>query len=296
MNRILRSVILAIAGIAALSNVRPVSGSRDAQIAWLDEHVVPLISCEAGHGFADFAPLEAMIGDARIVGLGESTHGTREHFQMKHRLVEYLVEELGFSWFAIEASTPEANRLDAYVLGDEGDPAALIHGMYFWTWNTEEVLAMVEWMRAHNACSDHKIHFTGFDMQTPDVAAADVVQFLEAVAPPLAATAAAQYPRIVNATGGASFATATYTFPAAAARGKRVRFSAWIKTQDLRNGYVGLWWRVDGPDGEVLAFDNMAYRGPSGTTDWAEYAINLPVAAEAANINFGFLMTGQGKA
>ena len=42
------------------------------------------------------------------------------------------------------------------------------------TWNTEEVLAMVEWMREHNARSEHKIHFTGFDMQTPDVAAAEV--------------------------------------------------------------------------------------------------------------------------
>lgn len=298
VNRITRSIIILLVGvgIATLLNVESASGSRDAQIAWLDENAVPLISCEAGHGFADLTPLGTMIGDARIVGLGESTHGTREQFQMKHRLVEYLVEELGFSWFAIEASTPEAHRLDAYVLGGEGDPVALIGGMYFWTWNTEEVLAMVEWMRAHNARSDHKVHFTGFDMQTPDVAADDVVQFLTAVASPLAATAATQYPRIVNATGGASFATATYTFPVAEARGKTVRFSAWIKTEDLRDGYAGLWWRIDGPDGKVLAFDNMANRDLSDTTDWAEYVIELPVAVEATNINFGFLMTGQGEA
>ncbi|MCA9622514.1 MAG: erythromycin esterase family protein, partial [Myxococcales bacterium] len=36
------------------------------------------------------------------------------------------------------------------VLKGEGDPVDLIRGMYFWTWRTEEVLAMVEWMRAHN--------------------------------------------------------------------------------------------------------------------------------------------------
>ena len=53
--------------------------------------------------------------------------------------------------------------LCAYVLGGEGDPRALIGGMYFWTWNTEEVLALVEWMRDHNARSEHKIHFTGFE-------------------------------------------------------------------------------------------------------------------------------------
>jgi erythromycin esterase-like protein len=300
MNRILlRSVTPVIVAVAmAVSfNVGPTSGSHDARIAWLEEHVVSLIGCEAGEGFADLAPLEAMIGDARIVGLGESTHGTREHFQMKHRLLEYLVEELGFTWFAIEASTPEAHRLDAYVLGAGGDLAALIGGMYFWTWNTEEVLAMVEWMRAHNARSDHKVHFTGFDMQTPDVAADDVVQFLEAVASPLAARAADRYPRILDAArSGGAFATTTFSFPVSEARGKTVCFNAWIKTEDLRDGYAGLWWRVDGPEGNVLAFDNMSDRGLSGTTDWTECVIELPIAAEAANINFGFLMTGRGTA
>jgi erythromycin esterase-like protein len=298
MNRLLRIVVPPIVGIVLVASlgVEIASGDPDARIAWLDEQAAPLATCEAGHGFADLAPVGAMIGDARIVGLGESTHGTREHFQMKHRLVEYLVVELGFTWFAIEASTPEAHRLDAYVLGGEGDPAALIGGMYYWTWNTEEVLAMVEWMRAHNARSDRKVHFTGFDMQTPDVAADEVVEFLEAVSSPLAARAAAEYPRIVTAPRGGSAAITTYAFPVVEARGKTVRFSGWIKTENLQDGYAGLWWRVDGPDGEVLAFDNMAYRGPSGTTDWTEYAIELPVASEAVNINFGFLMTGQGTA
>jgi len=47
-----------------------------------------------------------MIGDARIVALGEATHGTREFFLLKHRLVECPVAELEFSRFAIEANLP----------------------------------------------------------------------------------------------------------------------------------------------------------------------------------------------
>jgi len=298
MNRVLRSVILLIvsAGMVASLNVEPTSGSHDARIAWLEEHVVPLIGCEADEGFSDLEPLREMIGDARIVGLGESTHGTREHFLMKHRLLEYLDEELGFTWFAIEASTPDAHRLDAYVLGGAGDPAALIGGMYFWTWNTEEVLAMVEWMRAYNARSDRKIHFTGFDMQTPDVATEEVMRFLVSVESPLAAAAAVQYPRIMAASNDSTMAYAAYSFPLAEARGKMIRFRAWIKTEELRGGRAGLWGWVGGVGGKLLAADDTMYSGPIGNTDWAEYVIELPVAAEATSVNFGFSMTGEGRA
>src|SRR5262249_29030886 len=53
-------------------------------IAWLKRNAVRLESVEAGHGFADMRPLKALVGDARIVALGEGTHGTREFFQFKH--------------------------------------------------------------------------------------------------------------------------------------------------------------------------------------------------------------------
>ena len=67
-----------------------------------------------------------MIGDARVVALGEATHGTREFFLMKHRVLEFLVKELDFNLFAIEATWPEANRVNEYVHTGEGDPAELL--------------------------------------------------------------------------------------------------------------------------------------------------------------------------
>ena len=51
-------------------------------------------------------PLKKIIGEARIVALGEATHGTHEFFQMKHRMLEFLVEEMGFNTFAMEAAWP----------------------------------------------------------------------------------------------------------------------------------------------------------------------------------------------
>src|SRR5690349_24508296 len=96
--------------------------ASDATVAWIKEHAVPLKTAQAGAGFEDLQPLKKIIGDARIVSLGESTHGSRQIFQMKHRLVEFLASEMGFTIFSIEANMPESYRLNGYVLGGEGDP------------------------------------------------------------------------------------------------------------------------------------------------------------------------------
>lgn len=139
-------------------------------IDWIRKNAIPLAGTEAGRGRDDLRPLRQLIGDARIVSLGEATHGTREIFQLKHRLLEFLATDLGFTIFSIEANMPEAYRLNDYVVKGTGDPAELLRGLYFWTWNTEEVLDMIRWMRAFNASGKGRIQFTGFDMQTPTVA------------------------------------------------------------------------------------------------------------------------------
>ncbi|HSK04219.1 MAG TPA: erythromycin esterase family protein [Kofleriaceae bacterium] len=154
-------------------------------VAYIGTHGIPLISAEAGKGWDDLAPVGKLIGNARIVALGEATHGTREFFQVKHRFLEYLVSKLGFTVFAIEANQPECRAINDYVLHGKGNARDALAGIYFWTWNTEEVLAMIEWMRAWNADPAHaqKVQFTGFDMQVPVVAHASVTAFLERVAP-----------------------------------------------------------------------------------------------------------------
>src|SRR5262245_34611896 len=138
---------------AALLSLAPLVQAQapaDPSVEWIRAHAIPFSTSEAGNGFDDLAGLENVIGDARIVALGEPTHGTHEVFQLKHRLLECLVERHGFSIFSIEANMPEAYALDAYVNGGEGDPRQLIAGMYGWPSDTEEMLPMVEWMRAWN--------------------------------------------------------------------------------------------------------------------------------------------------
>jgi erythromycin esterase len=155
-------------------------------LAWIRANAIPLVSVEAGSGFADLEPLRATIADARIVSLGEATHGTREFFQLKHRLLEFCVSELGFTIFGIEASYPECLRINDYVLHGTGNPAEALAGQRFWTWDTEEVLALIEWMRAWNCTHERQVKFFGFDMQFPTEAALGVLDYLKRVAPDLA--------------------------------------------------------------------------------------------------------------
>jgi len=269
----------------------------DPVIDWIRNHAVPLKTPEAANGFDDMRPLKPLIGQARIVSLGEATHGSREFFQLKHRMLEFLATEMGFTIFSIEANLPEAYRLNDYVLEGKGDPAQLLRGMYFWTWDTEEVLAMIHWMREFNQSGKGRVQFTGFDMQTPTVAASIVRDFTARYDAPFMTDLdqARKISETANANVGPAFGVATGTFPVSRAAGKKVRYSGYIKTEAVTRGFAGLWWRVDGPSG-VLAFDNMQSRGVTGTTDWARYTIELTVDASVKSINFGALLPGDGTA
>lgn len=155
---------ITVARIATLASPLSLSTKEDLRSA-----SVPLVTPEAGHGFTDMQPLKQVVGKARVVALGEATHGTRECFQLKHRLLEYLVAEMGFEIFAIEASWPDCARVNDFVMNGRGDPRLALGGRGFWTWDTEEVLQMILWMRQWNEDATHvrKVTFTGFDMQNP---------------------------------------------------------------------------------------------------------------------------------
>ncbi len=174
---------VALASATPSLSVTISSNSPEAQ--WLKVNAIPFDTAEPNSNFEDLMPLREMIGNARIVALGEATHGTHEFFQMKHRVLEFLAEEMGFNTFAIEADWPEANLINEYVHTGKGDPAELLKGLYFWTWDTQEVLAMIQWMRAYNENPNNtqKISFFGFDMQFDQMARNNVARYMQQVDP-----------------------------------------------------------------------------------------------------------------
>jgi erythromycin esterase len=152
---------------------------------WLSATASPLTSLVAGSGSEDLAALGKALDGVRVVGLGEATHGTREFFQLKHRLFEYLVTELGYSVLAMEASESAAPAVDAFVRDGVGDAASVVAGLGFWTWRTEEVVALVEWMRSYNSGrpAAEQIGFVGIDPQRCAASVSVVREFLSESVP-----------------------------------------------------------------------------------------------------------------
>ena len=269
------------------------SAAEDPVVEWMRSRAVRLDTVEAGNGFSDLQPLKSVVGDARIVSLGEATHGTREFFQLKHRMLEFLAAEMGFTIFSIEANMPEAYRLNEYVLTGKGDPLQLLKGMYFWTWDTQEVLEMILWMRRFNESGLGRVQFTGFDMQYPEVALEIARDFIGKADPDYGDTLREASDRAL-APPLPTFGSTATSFPVSDAAGKHVRFSGYIKTQDV-SGYAGLWWRADGASG-VLSFANLGNRAPKETTGWDRYELEMQVPAETRSISFGVLLSGAGTA
>ncbi|HVG58447.1 MAG TPA: erythromycin esterase family protein [Hyalangium sp.] len=165
---------------------RPDAALRQEAIAWMKQSVLPLQTVEAGHGFADLQPLKKVLRDTQVVALGESTHGTREFFQLKHRMLEFLATELDFTVFAMETDVADAHAVNTYVLTGQGDAAQALAGLGFW--NNEEVLELIRWMRRYNEDPRHprKLKFHGVDIQRPVRAAESVGEYLAKVDPAFA--------------------------------------------------------------------------------------------------------------
>src|SRR5205085_813731 len=106
---------------------------------------IPIKGVEPGMGWADLQPLKEALADVRVVGLGEATHGSREFFQFKHRMIEFLIREMNFNSFAIEANYATCLKLNDFVLGGKVSRAEALQSLGFAVWQTEEMAALVDW-------------------------------------------------------------------------------------------------------------------------------------------------------
>ena len=168
-------------------------------------HLVQVITDAARplHGTGDdYDAFTDAIGDARLVLLGEASHGTHEFYEARSQITQQLVGERGFTAVVVEADWPDAYRVNRYVHGSHGDGAdadgALAGFRRFpqWMWRNRDVVALVEWLRLHNdavAPGQPKCGFYGMDLYSLYGSIAAVLEYLDGVDPEVARQARARY-------------------------------------------------------------------------------------------------------
>ena len=152
---------------------------------WVREHALALGAVEPGNPEEDLATLRPMIGDARFVLLGESTHGSREFFTLKHRLARWLMESEGFTVFAFEDHMAPARAVDRYLQTGIGRPEEAMRGL-FGFWRQQSVRDMLAALRNDIEARTIEMSFVGFDMQVPTGAFEDLGTFAAEHDPSLA--------------------------------------------------------------------------------------------------------------
>jgi protein-L-isoaspartate(D-aspartate) O-methyltransferase len=142
-------------------------------------------------------PLMRRIGDARLVLLGEATHGTSEFYRMRERISRELIETKGFSFVAIEGDWPDAARIDHYVRHRKVPPSEWTAFARFpvWMWRNREVREFVDWLHARNSRVGprDRVAFHGLDLYSLYNSIRSVLDYLDRVDPKTAEVARRRY-------------------------------------------------------------------------------------------------------
>lgn len=144
-----------------------------------------------------FGALFDAYADAKVVLLGEATHGTSEFYRARAAITRRLIERHGFTIVAVEADWPDAARIDAYVRHRDPEPAREEAFSRFptWMWRNMEVRNFTHWMRAHNERlpMERRAEFRGLDVYSLNGSIDAVLSYLDRVDPEEAGEARARY-------------------------------------------------------------------------------------------------------
>lgn len=166
-------------------------------ISILDTKSVPFLLGEE----SSYDHLLESIDDARMVLIGEATHGTQEFYQIRAEITRQLILKKGFMAVAIEGDWPDAYQVNRYLkgIGDKNNPeSALKSFLRFptWMWRNTAILPFLLWMRSHNekiANLNNKIGFYGLDLYSLQTSMQSVIKYLQKVDPNAAKRAVERY-------------------------------------------------------------------------------------------------------
>jgi len=143
------------------------SAIDDNEKEYLRKFVYPLQSYEPEIGFKeDSLIFNQFFSKAKIVGLGEASHGSSEIFKIKDKLTRYILQKHNGGIFSIEASMPNSFLINEYIINGNKTGKEYLMNIKSWIYQTNEILDMIEWMKKYNNKNAQKVRFTGFDNTT----------------------------------------------------------------------------------------------------------------------------------
>ncbi len=183
-----------VAGRSAPAQAPSTVAAKDTPIGVIRQRALPLIGDPS-----EYDHLADALSEARVVLLGEATHGTHEFYRARALITGKLIER-GFTAVAVEADWPDAYRINQYVRGrgtDHDAVEALSDFARFpsWMWRNADVLDFVGWLRAHNDTQPPALRagFYGLDLYSLHASMRAVLSYLQTIDPGAAAQARRRY-------------------------------------------------------------------------------------------------------
>lgn len=142
-------------------------------------------------------PLVDSLKDKKIVMLGESSHGTREFYELRQMITQELITTHGFNFVAVEGDWPPCQTISQFVSGKEGRDAHEVLSRFnrwpTWMWANTDVLGFVEWLKEWNEGSEKLVGFHGLDVYSLYESMDQVISLLGVLDPDLARIAEKKY-------------------------------------------------------------------------------------------------------
>ena len=192
-----------VRGLAVAMLVGGVTLAADAQIPldpgfsrWALANARSLGSMDAPYADSAYDFLRPLIGNARLLALGENIHGGHEPLAFRNHAIRYAITHLGFTAVAIESGLTEGMLVDRYIQGEAGNLDSVVKtGISYGFGDMRENRELVAWLREHNEQAARKVHFYGIDQSGVGnadmggtVAIEATLQYVERVAPGAGAT------------------------------------------------------------------------------------------------------------
>ncbi len=129
---------------------------------WVSENAIRLNYLTPDDDFEDLNPLKEIIGNSKVVALGENSHFIKEFCLFRHRLIKFLIEKCNFTVFAMEFGFSEGFEINDWI-HQKGEESELLNLLNHFPY-PKEIYDTFKWMRKYNSKNNNSINFTGIDI------------------------------------------------------------------------------------------------------------------------------------